>query len=323
MRGKMLSTQNCDVSIVIVSFNTKMITIDCLKSIYELTVGCSYEVIVIDNNSHDGSVELIKRTFPQTIVVENRINRGFAAANNQGLKIAKGKYILLLNPDTKVYRDTLVNTFKFADSYQSAGIIGCRVFGRDGEQQSTIFKDKSISDVIINLFMPNRIMRKYKTFGKSRYVGIDLEQTHCVDVVAGCFMFTRREVYEQIGGMDEDFFMYGEESEWCYRVRQNGWKIVYYPKARIMHYGGLSTGSLPSEMNIAMTISHILLLEKTKGKRLAYVASILMLLRDLPRVALLWPILKIGKIRSPQNLQLKKFSHRLKIYFDYALRKNA
>ncbi len=274
-----------DISIIIVSYNTRDVTLACVRSVFERAHGCSWEVILIDNDSKDGSVEAIREAYPEVLIIENADNRGFAAANNQGLRIARGRYLLLLNPDTEVYPETLSKTLEYAEANPRLGVIGCRVFGDDGKQQSTLFRVKRVSDVAINAFIPNRVMRRTRWLGRCRYAGIDLNCEHAVEIVAGCFMFVRRTAFEEVGEMDEAFFMYGEEAEWCHRFRRHGWGVQYFPGASILHYGGISTDRHPAEMNLAMARSNLLLVQRTSGRLAAYCANLFMLLRDLPRAA--------------------------------------
>jgi GT2 family glycosyltransferase len=282
-----------DVSVVIVSYNTRVVTLACVRSVVELTRGCSFEVILVDNDSKDGTVEAIRAAYPQVTVIANEDNVGFARANNQGLEIATGGHLLLLNPDTEVNADTLSGALAHMERSPEVGLLGCRSFGADGKQQSTLFRYPRLTDVFVNVVVPNKLMRKSRALGKSRYVGLDVDVPQDVEVVAGCFMFLRREVYDQVGGMDGDFFMYGEEVEWCWRMHCAGWVIRYVPDVSILHYGGVSTAQLPTEMNLSMARGHLLVLQKIRGRGAAWVANLLMLVRDLPRVllwAVLWPL---------------------------------
>lgn len=301
-----------DVSVVIVSYKTPDLVVACLRSIDENTRGCTAEVVLVDNASGDGTVERVREAFPKAKVIANADNKGFAAANNQGIALATGRYVLLLNPDTELRGDTLTETLRFAEANPDAGVIGCRCFNVDGTQQSTLFRDKRLLDFVVNTVLPNRLMRRTRMFGRSRYHGIDLDSVQDVEVVAGCYMFVPRQALEQVGGMDEDFFMYGEESEWCWRFRRRGWKVRYFPGASILHYGGVSTDRHPSEMNLAMAISHVLLFQKTRGKASAYIANLLMVIRDLPRLAA-WSVMRLVRrdaATGPVGAGLKKASQR-------------
>lgn len=274
-----------EVSIIIVSYNTREVTLACLDSIVKYTTSCTFEIILIDNGSSDGTLDAVRARFPSVRIVANTKNIGFAAANNQGIALATGQYILLLNPDTEVDEYSISNTLHYARQRPEAGVIGVRCIGVDGEQQSTLFRTKRLAEVCINAFIPNRMMRRSRILGRSRYVGANLDHEQDVEIVAGCFMFVNRVALSQIGGMDEQFFMYGEEAEWCHRFRSRGWKVRYFPGARILHYGGVSTDRSPAQMNIAMAKSNLLLIQKTQGRMSAYLANLFMLLRDGPRAA--------------------------------------
>jgi GT2 family glycosyltransferase len=280
-----------DVSVIVVSYNTREVTLGCLRSIFERSRGCSYEVIVVDNASSDGSAEALREAFPQAVVIASPENVGFARANNVGLAKATGSCLLLLNPDTEVFERTLADTLAHLRAHPEVGLIGCRSFGADGVQQSTLFRYPTLPAVLVNVLFPGRIMRRSRILGRSRYVGESLDEIRDVDVVAGCFMFLRREVYEQVGGMDEDYFMYGEEVEWCYRIHRAGWRIRYFPGASILHYGGVSSDLFPSECNLALATGQLLTLQKIRGPFVAWVANLCMLLRDLPRVCA-WSLLR-------------------------------
>jgi len=278
-----------DVSVVIVSYNTRDLTVECVRSIRERDRGCDIEIIVVDNDSHDGTVEALHETFGGDIVViASKENLGFAAGNNRGLEAARGRWLLLLNPDAEIHEGTITETLRYAETKPNVGVVGVRCLNPDGSQQSTLFRDKRVLDFFINVVVPNRIMRRSRVLGRARYAGIDLEREQRVDVVAGCYMFVPREAYEEAGGMDERFFMYGEESEWCHRIRSTGRSVWYYPGASILHYGGVSADRHPTEMNLAMAHSMLMLVRKTRGPAAAYLANLAMLLRDAPR-AVLWP----------------------------------
>ena len=241
-----------DLSVVVVSYNTRDLTRRCLQSVQDHAAGIATERILVDNASADGSADMVRREFPDVRLIANADNRGFAAANNQAFEIARGRYLLLLNPDTEVLEGTLEKVFAFAQRNPAAGVVGCRVRYPDGTQQSTFFRFLRLSTVIVNLFVPNRWMRKSEGLGRSRYVGADLDTTQDVEVVAGCFMLVPRAAIDQVGGMDEGYFMYGEEADWCYRMRRAGWSALYYPDATILHHGGQSARQRPGPMLRAM-----------------------------------------------------------------------
>lgn len=304
-----------DVSVVIVSYNTRDLTVACVRSIRERDTACAIEIIVVDNDSHDGTVEALRHTAPETVVIANTDNKGFAAANNQGLAVARGRYLLLLNPDTEIHENAISDTLAFAREHSDAGVVGVRCLNPDGSQQSTLFRDKHVLHFFINVLVPNTLMRRSRVLGRARYTGIDLERTQRVDVVAGCYMFVPREAYEAAGGMDEKFFMYGEESEWCYRIRAHGWGVYYAPVASILHYGGVSADRHPAEMNLAMAHSMLMLVRTTRGPAAAWMANLAMLLRDTPR-AMVWPLYRRVKNpdANPVAVTLRKAAGRFRFH---------
>jgi GT2 family glycosyltransferase len=289
-----------DVSVIVVSYNTRDLTAACLHSVLSESADIACELIVVDNASSDGSAEMVAAEFPDVHLIANTENVGFAKANNQAFQLARGRYLLLLNPDTLVVNDAIARTVEFADSMTGAGVIGCRVLWPDGEQSRSLYRFRRLRDVALNLFVPNRLTKGSSLLGGARYAGIDLDRVQDVEVVAGCFMLVRSEILDQVGGMDEDFFMYGEESEWCFRIRKAGWSVLYFPGARIVHLGGQSTKQKKSEMNLAMARGQLLFLEKTWGWHASYLANLMMLLRDSPRVCLWLLCMPIPRLRESE-----------------------
>ena len=254
-----------DVSIIIVNWNTKELLRNCLKSVFEQTVNVDYEVIVVDNASTDGSSEMLQNDFPQVILIENDENRGFAAANNQAIAVAKGRYVLLLNSDTIVLDKAIEKTIFFANENQEAGAVGCRVLNPDGSLQMTCFMFPSILNMILSSTYLYKIFSKNKFFGREQMTWWDRNDVREVDVITGCFMLVRREAIEQTGNLDESFFVYGEETDWCYRLKKNGWKVMFTPVGQIIHFGGQSTRQIRVEMILQLRGSILLFIRKHKG----------------------------------------------------------
>lgn len=282
------------VSIVIVSWNSGHVLRSCLASIYAHTDETSIEVIVVDNASSDGTVEMVQREFSRVKLIVNATNKGFAAANNIGLECARGQYLLLLNPDTEIHSHTIRLSIAYMEKHPEVGVVGCRCIGADGAQQSSIFRVPRVRDVLINTLIPSKWMTRSRLLGKARYVGVDLDQEQDVEVVAGCYMFLRRSVYDAVGGMDDEFFMYGEEVEWCHRIRKEGWRVAYVPSITILHYGGVSAAQCADEMDNALARSQLLVIRKTRGAVSARAANVLMLLRDVVRLLLFLPLWCFG-----------------------------
>jgi len=267
-----------DVSIIIVSWNTRDILRNCLKSVYEQTKNITFEVILIDNASSDGTAEMVRNEFPHVNLIKNSQNRGFAAANNQGMKIARGKYILLLNPDTIILNAAINKTLVFAEQNPEAGVIGCQAFWPDGRRQNTCFKFPSLKLVAIASLCFFRMAKPFHIplLHPDRYLNYDFNLQHDVDIVAGCFFLIRKNVIEKVGMFDEQFFMYGEEAEWCYRIQKAGWRIRYFPDAHIVHIYGASSSQVQDDARINVRRGNLLFLHKTKGPLTAWIANLFM-----------------------------------------------
>jgi len=260
------------VSIIIVNWNTREILRDCLRTVYEQTKDVAFEVIVVDNASADGSVDMIRTAFPQAILLANSINRGFAVANNQGIEMAKGRYVLLLNSDTLVLDGAIDKMVSFAEAHPEAAATACRVLNPDRTWQPTCFLFPSALNLLLSALYLNKLFPRSRFCGRERMTWWDGQETRAVDVVAGCFILVRRAALEQVGGLDESYFMYGEETDWCYRFQKAGWKIVFTPAAQIVHLGGVSSARLKGPMCLQLRASILLFLRKHRGLA-SYVAG--------------------------------------------------
>ncbi len=231
-----------DLSIIIVSYNTKKLLEDCLKSVYQNTHSISYEIIVVDNSSQDGTVEMVENSFPYIKLIKNKTNVGFVKANNQGIRISNGKYILLLNPDTLVLDPALDKMVEFMNMHDDVGISGCRLYwDKKKTLQRTCSTFPTLKTAIFEytilkfLFPNNSILKKHWMEEWKR-------DTICeVDTVSGACMIIRHELLNEVGLLDEKIFMYFEEVDLCYRAKQNDWKVYFTPTAEIIHYSGQSS----------------------------------------------------------------------------------
>lgn len=264
-----------DVSIIIVNWNTCKITCDCLRSVFKQTADVGFEVIVVDNASSDDSIEMIKKKFPQIVLIANSENKGFAAANNQGMAIAKGKYVLLLNSDTIVLNHAIEKTVTFIEKHPEAGVVGCRIVNQDMSLQPTCFMYPSVLNMFLSSTYLYKVFPKSKFFGRERMSWWNREDVKEVDVVTGCFMLVRTEIIAQVGIMDERFFVYGEETDWCYRMNKAGWKNLFMPNANIIHLGGASSKQIRPEMMAQLRCSILTFMRKHRG-RVSYLVSCLL-----------------------------------------------
>lgn len=254
-----------DLSIIIVNWNTQDILKDCLDSVFEQTKAVSFEVIVVDNASSDDSVQMVKSEFPQVILIENAENCGFAAANNQGMQIAKGRYVLLLNSDTVVLDGAIQKTLAFADQHPEAAVVGCKVLNPDMTLQPTCFMYPSLLNLFLSSSYLYKLFPRSRLFGRERMTWWDRDDIREVEVVTGCFMLVRKKAIDQVGKMDESFFMYAEETDWCYRFKKGSWKLLFTPEAEIIHLGGQSSKMIKPEMTMQLRASLLLYFKKNSS----------------------------------------------------------
>jgi GT2 family glycosyltransferase len=230
------------LSIVIVNYNVKHFLDQCLVSVRRAIQGIEADVWVVDNNSVDGSVQMLKEKFPEVKLLANKDNVGFSVANNQAIAKSKGEYVLLLNPDTIVEDDTFSKIIEFMDAHPDAGALGVKMIDGKGNFLPESKRGLPTPDVAFyKIFGLSKIFPRSKTFGKYHLGYLDKEEIHEVEILSGAFMFMRRSVLEKTGLLDEDFFMYGEDIDLSYRIIKAGYKNYYFPETRIIHYKGEST----------------------------------------------------------------------------------
>jgi GT2 family glycosyltransferase len=229
------------LSIIILCWNDRKVIEGCLKSIYMHSHSTDFEVIVSDNGSIDESVGFIRENYPQVQVIENRRNLRFAKANNVGIRVARGEYVLILNPDTIIHDDVLDGMVMFADKHPEAGAFGCRVLNADGSYQVSAGPFPSLRGEWIVASYLRWLGYLWGTWAADVYPGWKGETERQVDWITGCFMLVRREVLRQVGGFDEQFFYYYEDTDLCRRIWGAGYPIIYTPEAKITHLKGQST----------------------------------------------------------------------------------
>ncbi|WP_320178735.1 glycosyltransferase family 2 protein [Roseovarius pacificus] len=257
----------CAVSIVIVNWNTRDILHDCLNSIINQTT-LPHEIIVVDNASRDGSADMVRQDFPQVHLIANKDNRGFAAANNQGLEIATGDKLLLLNPDTIILNGAIDVMCAWLDAHEDVGCVGCQVLEDQDTIQRTGFADPGPLNLALIEFGIYRMAPRHRLLGRPEYGGWNRDSERDVDVVSGMFMLVPRNVFETVGLLDEAFFVYSEEADWCRRIRDAGWRCVFTPEARILHLegGSKSTAQIKSRMYVQKQKSKMIYVRKHYGR---------------------------------------------------------
>lgn len=234
-----------DLSIIIVNYNTFALTKDTINSILRYSYPFTVEIMVVDNNSTDDSLKNLKKYFKGKNVrfIESKENNGFAAGNNQGIKEARGRYILLLNSDTIVKENTLENIYDYMEKHHDVGAVGCKVVLENGELDKACKRSfPNPSNAFSRLF---HIKTKNNDYNLEE---LDDDGVYEIDCLTGAFMFIRRNALNDSGLLDETFFMYGEDIDLCYRIKKSGWKIVYYGGSEIVHYKGASSKKQKSKL---------------------------------------------------------------------------
>ncbi len=255
-----------DLSILIVSWNVRALLLACLDALPQ-AVGdeFSYEVIVVDNASTDGTVDAVRQTLPHVRIIANKENRGFTGGNNQALAAARGRYLLFLNPDTRPLPGSIAELIRYLEAHPQVGIVGPRLWYGDGRPQP----NRRRFPTLLTLFTESTIIEHYlprlPIFARFKMADRPDDRVQEVDWLVGAAMLARREVYEQIGPLDEGFFMYSEELDWCRRARAAGWRVVYDPAAEIIHYEGQSSQQVVARRDIAFFSSRVRYTRKYHG----------------------------------------------------------
>jgi GT2 family glycosyltransferase len=231
-----------DLSVVIVNWNARELLADCLDSLFAAAERLTLEVLVVDNASSDGSVEMLQKSYPEVELIANRENLGFARAANQAIRRSRGCRILLLNPDTLVMKQSLSKMVGLLDLQPLVGALGPKILTAEGSIDSQA--GRRFPTLLTELFdqlSVSRLFPRSRLFGRYLMGYWDHDDSREVDLLSGACLMVRREVIEQVGLLDKEFFLYGEDVEWCHRIQRAGWKVFYYAEAEIIHLGGGST----------------------------------------------------------------------------------
>ncbi|MEM1359023.1 MAG: glycosyltransferase family 2 protein, partial [Bacteroidota bacterium] len=231
-----------DLSVVIVNYNVRYFLEQALLSVERAVAGLRAEVWVVDNNSADGSVEMVRRRFPWVQLIANKGNPGFSVANNQAIRRSKGKYVLLLNPDTVVEEDTFRKCFDYMETHPLVGGLGVRMI--DGTGRFLPESKRGLPTpwvAFTKAFGLARLFPRSRRFNHYHLGYLPAEETNTVEVLAGAYMWMRREALDEVGLLDEAFFMYGEDIDLSYRILKGGYENHYFPETTIIHYKGEST----------------------------------------------------------------------------------
>ncbi len=243
-----------DLSIIIVNYNVKRLLRCCLQSLINADlrrINADYEVFVVDNASQDGSVEMVRQEFPAVKLIASKENLGFAKANNLGIRQSSGRYLLFLNPDTTVPKETLPEMVKLMEENPKVGVATCFIELASGGMDPDCHRGFPTPWAALCHFSGlAKIFPGSKIFGQYHQTWKDLTKTHEVDSCCGAFMLVRRKALDEVGIWDEDFFFYGEDLDWCYRFKEKSWPVMFYPYVKITHHKGASSGMKKSSQEV-------------------------------------------------------------------------
>ncbi|MCO5182770.1 MAG: glycosyltransferase family 2 protein [Anaerolineae bacterium] len=279
-----VSNQMCDLSIVIVNWNTPEYLDACLRTVADeiaLLGSVRVETFVVDNASADHSVAMLKERYGWVTLIENSENVGFACANNQAVRLAQGRYILLLNSDTEIEPGALAILIAFLNQHPEAGAVGARLLNSDGSLQISAHPAPTLARELWYLLHLDRL-HPWAIYPMPAW---PVDQPQRVEILKGACILLRHTVLDEIGLLDEDFFMYSEEVDLCKRVEQAGWELYWEPRAVIIHHGGRSTQQVPLAMFMHLYRSKVLYFRKRHGLPAALVYKIILAFAALGRVA--------------------------------------
>jgi GT2 family glycosyltransferase len=278
------------ISIIIVTWNSQDFIRNCLDSIF-LTAGeVGYEIIVVDNGSSDQTTKIVREFYPTVNLIENKENLGYAKANNQGIKESQGRYILLLNPDTQLMGNSLGSMYEFMEGNPQLGALGPQLLNPDKSIQPSCREFPSFSILIWEFFGLSRVFPKSRIFGRWRMGYFAFDQPREVDQPMGSCLVLRRETLEEVGVFDENFTMFFNDVDLCYRIKNAGWKIYFYPDAQVIHHRGASTRKVKRKMIWFSHLAFYKFFKKHKrglaNRLLLFLFCIPLFLSALPRMIL-------------------------------------
>ena len=240
------------VSVIIVSWNAKSYLEQCLASLTDRVCRYPMEIIVVDNASTDGSPECVRDCFPYVRLIRNNSNLGFARANNIGIAASTGKYVCLINSDVKVLDDCITRLVEYCETHPDVGMVGPRIIGGDGLLQRSCRGFPSLWNMFCRALSLDAHFPRIKAFSGYALAYWPHDTQAEVDILSGCFWLIRKGSLTKVGLLDETFFMYGEDMDWCRRFWSGGWKLVFLPSATAIHYGGASSANAPVRFQAEM-----------------------------------------------------------------------
>ncbi|HEX9654699.1 MAG TPA: glycosyltransferase family 2 protein [bacterium] len=271
------------LSIIVVNWNTRELLHQCLRSIYDTTRQTRFEIWVIDNDSTDGSAEMVAREFSQVHLVRNNANLGFAKANNIGIQDSRGRYVCLINSDVKVLDGSLDRLFEYLEQNPKTALAGPRLLNPDRSLQISCYGFPSVWNTFCYAMGLDQLFPRSNRFGGLYRKYWPYDRVRAVEVISGCFAVVRREAIALVGSLDEMFFMYMEDFDWCKRFHMAGWQVVYFPRAEAVHVGGGSSSASSAKYWIERNRSLLLYWQKHHGRVGRMYAAGMMLIRQVLR----------------------------------------
>jgi len=274
-----------DLSIIIVTWNSQEFIRNCLDSIFLSQGNFSSEVIMVDNGSSDETAKIVEELYPQVNLIQNKKNLGYAKANNQGIEEARGEYILLLNPDTQVLEDALSLMYEFMEEHPELGALGPRLLNPDKSVQASCREFPTFSTLIWEFFGLSRLFPRSRVFSRWRMGYFNFDKQREVDQPMGSCLMLRRATLEDVGILDENFVMFFNDVDLCFRIKKSGWRIYFYPEAKVIHHKGASTRKAKVRM---IWLSHLAFYKFFKKHTAGLANRLLLFLFLIPLILSAW-----------------------------------
>lgn len=274
-----------DISIIIVNWNTQEYLRTCLESIQTTVRGLHVQIIVVDNASSDDSVKMVKQNFPRVLLLPQQDNLGFAAGNNEGIRSATGRYLFFINSDVKVLDECIQRLYALLESQPQIGLAGPQILTRDGATQRSCMSRPTLWNTFCRTAYLDKLLHNWPFFSSLLLGYWNHDTQRQVEVINGCFWAARREAIDMVGPLDERFFMYGEDVDWCTRFAQAGWEILFHPQAQAIHYGGASSAKAPQRFYVQLYRAKLQYWQKHHGRLSVKAYRALLLLHHALRAA--------------------------------------
>ncbi len=288
------------LSVIIVTWNGKRYALECLASLHRQESRVAAEIIVVDNGSSDGTPAAIRERFPNVRVIENKINLGFARANNIGMALSHGKYVCLLNSDVVIPSGCFERMIEFMEANPEVGMLGPKMLSPMGGVGASVMRLPTVWNTLCCALGLHRIVPDSKVFGGFEMVGYPYDTIDDVEVLTGWFWMIPRIALQQVGRLDERFFMYGEDIDWCQRFHEAGWRVVFFPDAEALHYGAASSGEAPMRFYVEMRRANLQYFQKHHGRLSAVGYQLAICIHELVRLAVYSVVYRCSRRRRPE-----------------------